>query len=484
MIKRALKSMAYASSFLLLTACTMAPHYERPRSPVAAIETAALETTDAQTALAADVGWRDFYRNQQLQTLIEESLVNNRDLRVATLTLEQVRAQYRIQRAQLLPTLNANAGGTRQRIPEVLSETGESFISSQYSAGVGIASYELDLFGRVQSLKNRALEEYLATDEARKSAHLTLVAEVADAYFSWVANTELLTLSSNTLSARQESYDMVQRRFDSGLASELDLSQAATAMHSARVDVALFERQLSQSFTALEVLVGKPLDSSRLQAVWSDEQMLAQLPDTLTSDVLLQRPDILQAEHRLKAANANIGAARAAFFPRVSLTGSFGHASPEFDNLFDSGTRAWSFSPQVSLPIFAWGANAANLDVANLQKDVNIAQYEKAIQNAFKEVRDNLQAQSSLAVQLTAQADLVAAAQRSFTLAELRYEKGVDSYLDVLDSQRSLNAAQQSLINTRVLQLRNHLTLYKALGGGLLEVSAAADVQQVSGVLL
>lgn len=479
MIKCALKPLAYVSTFLLLTACTMAPHYERPRSPVAVYETAELETTDT---LATDLGWRDFYRNQQLQTLIEESLNNNRDLRVATLTLEQVRAQYRIQRAQLLPTHSATAGGTRQRVPEVLSETGESYISSQYSAGVGIAAYEVDLFGRVQSLKNRALEEYLATDEARKSAHLTLIAEVADAYFSWVANSELLTLSNNTLSGRQESYDMVKRRFDSGLASELDLSQAATALHSARVDVALFERQLAQSFTALEVLVGKPLDSKNVQAVWSDEQLLAQLPETLSSDVLLQRPDILQAEHRLKAANANIGAARAAFFPRISLTGSIGNASPEFDSLFDSGTRTWNFSPQVSLPIFAWGANAANLDVAKLQKDVNIAQYEKAIQVAFKEVRDNLHAQASLESQLAAQSDLVAAAERSFNLAELRYEKGVDSYLEVLDSQRSFNAAQQSLINTRVLQLRNQLTLYKALGGGLLEESATGNTQQIGSV--
>ena len=474
MINRIIKPLLCASSLLALAACSMAPHYERPDAPVALNETAQSEK------MAADIGWRDFYRNQQLQTLIEQALENNRDLRVAALTVEQVRAQYRIQRAQLLPTLNATGSGTRQRVSEAISETGESYIAEQYAAGVGISAYELDLFGRVQSLKNAALEQYLATDQARKSTQLSLVAEVADAYFTWVSNTELLSLTENTLKARQDSYAMVKRRYDSGLASELDLSQAATALHSARVDAALYQRQLATSFTALEVLVGRSLDADNLQAVWNDEVMLADLPDTVTSEVLLQRPDILQAEYNLRSANANIGAARAAFFPRISLTGSYGNASPELDNLFDSGTRAWSFSPQITLPIFAWGANAANLDVARLQKDVNIAVYEKAIQTAFKEVRDSLQSQSTLDAQLEAQQDLVTASARSFELAELRYQRGVDSYLEVLDSQRSLNTAQQALITMRLAKSRNQLTLYKALGGGLQEHTADQETRQVS----
>ena len=474
MINRIIKPLLCASSLLALAACSMAPHYERPDAPVALNETAQSEK------MAADIGWRDFYRNQQLQTLIEQALENNRDLRVAALTVEQVRAQYRIQRAQLLPTLNATGSGTRQRVSEAISETGESYIAEQYAAGVGISAYELDLFGRVQSLKNAALEQYLATDQARKSTQLSLVAEVADAYFTWVSNTELLSLTENTLKARQDSYAMVKRRYDSGLASELDLSQAATALHSARVDAALYQRQLATSFTALEVLVGRSLDADNLQAVWNDEVMLADLPDTVTSEVLLQRPDILQAEYNLRSANANIGAARAAFFPRISLTGSYGNASPELDNLFDSGTRAWSFSPQITLPIFAWGANAANLDVARLQKDVNIAVYEKAIQTAFKEVRDSLQSQSTLDAQLEAQQDLVTASARSFELAELRYQRGVDSYLEVLDSQRSLNTAQQALITMRLAKSRNQLTLYKALGGGLQEHTADQETSQVS----
>lgn len=473
MMKSVLKPLICASSLLALSACTMAPRYERPVAPVV------LDQVEQAATQAADIGWRDFYQNQQLQTLIEQALDNNRDLRVAALTVEQVRAQYRIQRAQLLPSINVTGSGTRQRVAEAVSETGESYIAEQYTAGVGIAAYELDLFGRVQSLKNAALERYLATDEARKSAQLSLVAEVADAYFTWVANTELKSLADSTLQARQDSYDMVRQRYESGLASELDLSQAATALHTARVDAALYQRQLAISFTALEVLVGTPLNSQNIQVASFEEVMLTDLPTTVTSDVLLQRPDILQAEYNLRAANANIGAARAAFFPRISLTGSYGNASRELDNLFDSGTRAWSFTPQVTLPIFAWGANAANLDVARLQKDVNIAVYEKTIQTAFKEVRDSLLSQSTLDAQLAAQQDLVTAAARSYELAQLRYERGVDSYLDVLDSQRSLNQAQQALISMRLAKSRNQLTLYKALGGGLREGSADTQISQV-----
>ena len=476
MIKRSLKTPLGLASLLLLSACTMAPHYERPASPVAQQTDGA---TQAEQARAADIGWREFYRNAQLQSLIEQALENNRDLRVAALTVEQVRAQYRIQRAQLLPSINISGSGTRQRVSEAVSETGNSFISEQYSAGVGISAYELDLFGRVQSLKDRALAQYFSTDEARKSVQLSLIAEVADAYFTWVANVEFLSLTDNTLAARRQSYDMVKQRFDMGIASELDLSQAATALHLARVDAALYQRQLSESFTALQVLVGTSLNSDQLQAAWDDE-MLAEFPEHISSQVLLQRPDILQAEYTLQGANANIGAARAAFFPQITLTGLYGNASSELDNLFDSGTYAWSFSPRISLPIFSWGANVAALDVANLQKDVNVARYEQAIQSAFKEVFDGLSAQSTLLMQLDAQQDLVAASGRSYELAELRYEKGVDSYLEVLDSQRSYNTAQQSLIGTRLARMRNQVTLYKALGGGLLETSTPANQDELS----
>src|SRR5690606_833314 len=314
MMKSVLKPLICASSLLALSACTMAPRYERPVAPVV------LDQVEQAATQAADIGWRDFYQNQQLQTLIEQALDNNRDLRVAALTVEQVRAQYRIQRAQLLPSINISGSGTRQRVSEAVSETGNSFISEQYSAGVGISAYELDLFGRVQSLKDRALAQYFSTDEARKSVQLSLIAEVADAYFTWVANVEFLSLTDNTLAARRQSYEMVKQRFDMGIASELDLSQAATALHLARVDAALYQRQLSESFTALQVLVGTSLNSDQLQAAWDDE-MLAEFPEHISSQVLLQRPDILQAEYTLQGANANIGAARAAFFPQITLTG-------------------------------------------------------------------------------------------------------------------------------------------------------------------
>src|SRR5690606_309029 len=290
MMKHVFKPLTLVMAALVTTACTMAPRYERPDFPIDIVTAA-----DSKSVIVADIGWRDFYRNQQLQTLISQALENNRDLRIAALTVEQVRAQYRIQRAQLLPSINASASGTRQRVPGVLSETGESYILEQYSAGVGIAAYELDFFGRVQSLSRRALEEYFATDAARKSAQLSLVAEVADAYFLWVANNELLTLTENTLHAREQSYDVVKRRFDAGLGSELDLSQAATALHTARVDAAVFQRQLEQSLTTLEVLVGGTLDTSSLLDGWNYDGMLAALPETISSAVLLQRPDIQQA---------------------------------------------------------------------------------------------------------------------------------------------------------------------------------------------
>lgn len=461
-MKRFLSPLICASSLLVLTACTMAPSYERPASPVAPL------TTDQIAEVAAtELSWRDFYQNTQLQSLIEDALENNRDLRVATYNLEQVRAQYRISRAQLLPSIGVTGSGVRQRIPGELSTTGESVVTEQYSAGVGIAAYELDFFGRVQSLKDIALEQYLATREARKAAQLSLVAEVADGYFTWVANTQLHNISTEMLQARQGSYDMVKRRADAGLASDLELSQAATGLHSSEIDVAFYERQVSESFTALERLVGTNLDQNALVATWQADASLREFPLVLNSEALLARPDIMQAEYMLRAANANIGAARAAFFPQISLTGSYGSTSRDLDNLFEGASRSWSFTPQVTVPIFTWGANKANLDVAKLQKDTNIARYEQAIQSAFKEVRDGLNAQLTFNSQLTAQEKLVNATSRSFELASLRYEKGVDSYLDVLDSQRSYNSAQQALITTQLNKLRNQLTLYKALGGGV-----------------
>ncbi len=463
-------SLIGAGLTLALASCSMAPRYERPPSPVAE-QLSALSAEHSlggtQGSVVAGIGWREFYRDPRLQGLIETSLENNRDLRLAALNVAQLQAQYRIEWAGQFPGLDVNAGGTRQQLPASLAPTGAETVTAQYSVGLGVAAYELDLFGRVKSLRASALESYFSTVEARKSAQLSLVAQVSDAYYTWASNRTLLDLAEDTLARQQQSHAMVQCRYNQGLASELDLSQAASSVHAARVDRARYQRQMAQSFTALELLTGVSLDASQLRKslqIGTDE--LAKLPGTLNSQVLLQRPDILQAEHQLKAANANIGAARAAFFPRIALTATGGSASPELNGLFDSGSTTWSFTPQLSLPIFAWGANRANLDVAQVRKEASVVRYEQSIRIAFKETLDSLQALETLSEQLRAQRDLTEASARNLELAELRYEKGVDSFLEVLVSQRNYNSARQALVTTHLAQLRNRITLFKALGGG------------------
>lgn len=455
------------TAVLGLAACSMAPSYERPQSPVAP-QMAQLESDSAAAEAAAAVGWREFYREPKLQQLVEQALHNNRDLRLAALNVEQVQAQYRIARAELLPNLALTGSGVRQQVPESVSQTGAEYTTTQYSVGLGVAAWELDLFGRVNSLRQSALQQYFATVEGRRSVQLSLVAQVGQSYLAWAANRTLLDIAANTLERQEAAYQMVQRRHESGLASDLDVSQAATAVHSSRVDIARYRRQLQQSFTALQLLVGAPLTEQQLGSGLALEgEPTAEIPAALSSQVLLQRPDVQQAEFALQAANANIGAARAAFFPRLALTASAGSASSELNGLFESGTAAWSFSPQIGLPIFAWGANKAALNVAHLQQQASVVRYEQTVENAFKETWDSLQALQTLSAQLSAQQDLVQASARSLELAKVRFERGVDSFLEVLVSERNYNSAQQALITARLAQLHNRIELYKALGGGL-----------------
>lgn len=464
-MSRAIKALTGVVMVAGLAACSMAPRYERPESPVAEqVE----RLNQEQIALVEAVSWREFYRDPQLQALLELALANNRDLRIAALNVEQVQAQYRIARAGLLPRFAVTGSGVRQQVPASVSPTGTEYTSTQYSVGLGAAAWELDLFGRVNSLRQSALAQYLATAEAKRSVQLSLVAQVGESYFTWAANRTLLDLATDTLDRQEASYQMVQRRHQSGLASDLDVSQAASAVHSARVDIARYQRQLEQSFSALELLVGAALSNQQLgHGLALNAEPVAEVPAALSSEVLLQRPDVLQAEFALQAANANIGAARAAFFPRVALTASAGSASDELSGLFGNGTRTWSFSPQVSLPIFTWGANKAALSVASVRQQASVAQYERAVQTAFKEALDGLQARDTIRVQLAAQQDLVEASARSLELARVRYEKGVDSFLEVLISERNDNAARQALVNARLMQLGNNIALYRALGGGM-----------------
>jgi outer membrane protein, multidrug efflux system len=466
----------------VLAGCTMAPRYERPAAPVAPTfeDGAGTPTGEAaspaapggaegasQTA-AAEIGWRSFFPDSQLQSLIDRSLANNRDLRVAALNVEAARAVYRIQRADLLPAVDVSGQASSQRIPTSLSQTGETFVARQYSATVGVTAFELDLFGRVRSLQRSALEQYLSLDETRQSAHLSLVSEVANAWLTLVADRELLNLTRETLQSQQSSFDLTRLRFNSGVVSELDLHQAEIALRTAEANIAIYTRRVEQDRNALTLLVGEPLPPALESEEKSIEsQLFAQeLPAGLPADLLERRPDIRAAEHVLLARNADIGAARAAFFPRITLTGSYGQAHSELNGLFDTSQRVWSFAPQITLPIFSGGANVANLDLANVRKRIEIARYEQAIQSAFREVSDALVARRTLNQQLTAQEALTRAASESYRLSDMRYRSGVESYLNTLIAQRDLYQAQQALIDLRLAQASNTISLYKALGGG------------------
>jgi len=456
---------------LCLAGCaTMAPRYSRPATPVpdgwptgAAYKANAAKPGDP---VAAEVPWREFFVAPQLQKVIELALSNNRDLRVATLNIEKTRAMYRIQRAELFPQIDGIAAGSVQRLPADLSGTGQALVAKQYSVGLGISSYELDLFGRVRSLKDQALEQYLASEETRRAVQISLVAEAANSWLTMAADRERLKLAKDTLESQQSSYNLIRHRFEAGASSQLDLRQAQTRVDAARVDIALFTAQLAQSENALNLLAGTSLPPELLPAQLGSVTMVKELAPGLPSDVLLRRPDILQAEHSLKGANANIGAARAAFFPRIALSSSFGTASAKLTDLFQPGSMAWNFVPQISVPLFDAGSNRANLDVAKTERDIAVAQYEKAIQTAFREVADTLASRGTLGDQLAAQQSLAEATADSYRLSEARYDRGVDSYLVVLDSQRSTYSAEQDLINVRLALLANQVTLYKVLGGG------------------
>ncbi len=449
---------------LALAGCTMAPKYERPAAPVSAAFPG--QPSGTNNLAAADMDWRQFFDDPRLQALIELSLTNNRDLRIAALNVEQARAQYRIQRAALFPSLDASASGLRQRFPATGSIVGQGFTLTSYTVGLN-AAYEVDLFGRVQSLKSQALEQYLALEETRKSAQIALISEVASQYLTLLQLQEARAVAQQTLQAVQNSYHLNQRSFEAGVASELDLRTAEAQVQTAQVNIATFEQLLAQAENALTLLAGQPLPSTLPPGrKLSEQRLLTDLPSGLPSDLLTRRPDIVAAEHNLKAANANIGAARAAFFPKITLTGSAGTASANLSDLFTGPSSTWSFSPQITVPIFEGWRNRANLDAAQIGKQIEIATYERAIQGAFREVADALATRSFVDAKLSAQILLVGAQQKRFDLTNARYRQGVDNYLDVLLAQQDLYAAQQSLLQFQAARLVNAVDLYRSLGGG------------------
>ena len=486
---RVLVSLPALSAVVLLSGClTLEPKYKRPAEPTPAAWPQGESYKPTEDGKAPDLAWRDFFTDIKLKGVIELALANNRDLRVSIINIQEARAQYGVQRADLLPNVAATGGAVSERSAAGLEgastggatttggATGASGATAYtgkrdiriYDADVGISSYELDLWGRVRSLTRQAFEQVLAADEARRAAQISLISEVATDYATLGADRQRLKTATDTLKADQETLQITQARFSHGVVSELDVRQAQTAADQAQSDTLTATTQAAQDLNALNLVVGTATPET-LMPDGQDQTLptLADVPAGLSSTVLLDRPDVMQAEHQLQGYNANIGAARAAFFPTITLTGSVGSESLYLDKLFTPGSGTWSFAPQISLPIFAGGRNVANLHYAEAQRDTAVAQYEKAIQTAFRETADALAQRGTAVQQIEAQEALVEAAGAALKLSKARYERGVDTYLTLLDAQRTYYTAQTTLITARLNRVSNLVTLYRVLGGGV-----------------
>ncbi|RYX95136.1 MAG: efflux transporter outer membrane subunit [Comamonadaceae bacterium] len=504
---QSLSAVAVAVGLLVLSGCAnLAPSYMQPAAPVpgawnsgamtanpavtsttpGTAATAAIAATPGDAGEPLRTGWQDFFVDERLRSVVGLALANNRDARVAALNIERARAQYGIARSAAYPSVSLGASGSRSR-SSGSSGSGANGgtggrVSTQYSVDLGLASYELDFFGRVRNLGDAALESYFATEESRRSTQISLVAEVATAWLTLATDQQRLQLARDTLTSRQKSFELIDRSFALGAQSGIALAQARSTVEAARVDVAQFDSQVEQDRNALNLLAGTVVPPALLPkdtgvAATPAARLLAP-PAGLPSSVLQQRPDVLAAEHLLRASNADIGAARAAFYPRIALTASAGTASGSLSGLFGSGTGIWSFSPSISLPIFNGGANRANLRVAEVQQQLQLADYEKTLQVAFREVADALAARRTLAERMSAQQALLAATSRSYQLSDALFRSGGSGYLDVLDAQRSLYSAQQSLISLQLVEQVNRITVYRVLGGGWSEASLEAPAGQ------
>jgi multidrug efflux system outer membrane protein len=476
---RQLKVAGLAAA-LCVCGCTMIPHYRQPPLPVPTQYPGPSSSPAAIPAAAADIAAHEVFRDARLNRLIDLALTNNRDLRTAVLNVQQTEAQYRITRSASFPTVQGSAGATRSQtsfstaslIPGGVAGAGTgasslSYTQNSFTASVGVTSYELDLFGHVRSQNAQALEQYFQSEEAQRAAQVSLVGQVATQYLTLRETEELLLLSQNTLGAVQSSYDLNKATFDAGASNELDLRQSEGQVETARIDVETYQRQLQQARNALQLLLGAPIPQDLpLARPFSDAGMVAEVPAGLPSDLMSRRPDILEAEHALKAANANIGVARAAFFPTISLTGSVGVTSTQLTSLFKAGSGDWSFGPQISVPLFAGGHNVAQLDSAKVAERLEVVAYEKAIQSAFREVADALVGVDSYARQILLEQSLIDTQQRRLELATLRYRQGEDTYLNELAAQQDLFSAQQGLLQAQFNRLSAKVSLYQALGGG------------------
>ncbi len=457
-------------ALLGLCGCPQVPKLARPEVPVPQawpFDPGAPAPKGSAPPPAAGMEWKKFFQDEKLRAVIELALASNRDLRMAALNIERAQAMYRIQKAAIYPTVGVAASVNGSGLPGTVTSSGDFTVEQQYSVGLGVSGWELDFFGRLRSLKSAALEQYLATEQARSATQIALVAAVANSYLSLAANRENLRIAQATLEAQQASEQIVRRIADAGMTSDLDVRQAQSQVEAAQVDIVRFNGQIALDENALSLLVGAPVPSRLLPDSLDQAGRTADVSAGLPSETLLRRPDILLAEHELKATEANILAARAAFFPRISLTAAAGLLSGDLVDLFKPGSATWAVAPSVSLPIFDKGSRKANFKAALVQREIAVAAYEKAIQEAFREVCDCLSQRTTLVKQMDAQQALVKTLQDTFRLSELRYKGGIDGYLNVLVAQRAMYTAEQSLVYTRLARLANLVTLYKVLGGGL-----------------
>ena len=465
MTTKKLSTMLLTGTFAL-SACQILPEFKKPAAPIPEKFPVTM-TPQAAAVPVAEVGWRDFFLNPGLKQTIAAALANNRDLKTAALRIDEARALYNIQRSDQKPTVNATASASdsRQLLAGTMRDT------TVYQVGVGMTAFELDLFGRVKNLSESALAQFFATEEAQRAMQVSLVGEVAKAWLNERGLTEQIALAERTLKARTTSYELVKKRFDAGVTNALELRQGETLVQTARTAVLSLKRQHALTVNALALLVGTTIPVSEQSTSLSSQPVTADIGAGLSSELLTHRPDIRAAEQRLRSAQANIAAARAAFFPRISLTAGAGLASTELGDLFQGNSGTWIFSPQLVLPIFDAGRNKANLSLAEVRTDIAVASYEKTIQIAFREVADALSVRATLSDEITAQEAVRASQAARLELAQARYKNGIASYLDVLDAERELFAAEQQLLQTKLLKITNTVDLYRALGGGLNEVS-------------
>lgn len=463
MRNKSIKTLAVLIS-IIISGCTLQPEYTRPNLPV--------KNKWSEKNKGSEIGsvsWKTFYKDKDLQEIIGVALENNRDLRVAALNVQTAQAQFRIERSALFPAVDAGLSKTTEHLPgDIYSTQATGPVTyQQYQANLGVTSWELDLFGRLRSLRDNALESYLSTAATEEATRISLIAEVANGYLTLCADNDLLTLAKETVVSQKHSWQLIKYSFSLGNATEQDVMQAEMSVRSAEADVEKYTRQVSNDKNSLNLLLGTETSSDIIEnASIGNFSGFPALSAGLPSDLLARRPDIIAAEHNLKAANANIGAARAAFFPSISLTASGGTTSDSLGHLFEGGTAAWSFVPSISIPIFNAGKNKANLDVATLSKEIEIANYEKSIQQAFKEVSDSLSGKETYRKELEVREKNLDVSHKYYSLAQIRYKEGIDNYLNVLIAQRSFYSSQQDEINTRQGALEQDINLYKVLGGG------------------